>query len=103
MANDRDLRHVGELMAIRMLLAECLADAARGQDSASAFLAAMRARLLRRTRDIEPIHDDPDSIVQAACAANIAQVLRVAHGLAIASRPAAPPAPPKKARARGRS
>jgi hypothetical protein len=103
MSIDRDLRHVGELMAIRMLLAECFAELARAQESPSAFVATMRARLLRRASDLDPITADANNVVQASCAASIASVLSMARRLAVERLPSAAVAkPPARRRRRAR-
>ena len=103
MSIDRDLRHVGELMAIRMLLAECFAELARTQDSPSAFIATARARLLRRTNDLDPITADANNVVHASCGASIASVLSMARRIAVERLPSAAPAkPPARRRSRGR-
>ena len=103
MSIDRDLRHVGELMAIRMLLAECFAEVARTEESPSAFIATARARLLRKTSEMDPISADANNVVQASCAASIASVLSMARRIAVERLPrpatAKPPAR-RKSRAR---
>ena len=104
MSIDRDLRHVGELMAIRMLLAECVAELARTQDSPSTFVATVRARLLRRVNEMDPISADANNVVQASCAASIASVLSMARRVAVERLPrAAATRPPDRRRSRARA
>ena len=91
MSIDRDLRHVGELMAIRMLLAECFAELARLNEAPSTFIATARARLLRRMSDMDPISADTNNVVQASCAASIASVLSLARRAAVAQLPTKAP------------
>jgi hypothetical protein len=91
MSIERDLRHVGELMAIRMLLAECFAELARPQESSSVFIATTRARLLRRMGDLDPVSADDNNVLQASCASCISSVLSQARDLAIAQLPTKPP------------
>jgi hypothetical protein len=100
MSIDRDLRHVGELMAIRMLLAECFAELARSQESSSAFIATARARLLRRMGAMDPVSADDNNVVQASGAACISAVLSQARQLAVARLPTKAPL---RRRGRGRA
>jgi hypothetical protein len=91
MSIERDLRHVGELMAIRMLLAECFAELARSQESPSTFIATAQARLLRRMGDLDPVSADDNNVLQASGASFIAAVLSQARDLAVAQLPTKPP------------
>jgi hypothetical protein len=91
MSIERDLRHVGDLMAIRMLLAECFAELARSQESPSTFIATTKARLLRRMGDLDPVSADDNNVLQASCASCISSVLSQAQDLAAAQLPTKPP------------
>jgi len=100
MSIERDLRHVGELMAIRMLIAECLAELAKAQASPSTFIATVRARLLRRTSRLDPVSADSNDVVPASCAASIAAVLSMARRIAVERLPDGPAAKPPARRRR---